>query len=86
MTTVIDYSTLEFPKRIPEKLKTIREHLKLTPNEIAPRVGAKTGTEILAYENDEDDLLVTVLWISQSWRGVRLIKFSMTISKYNSAT
>lgn len=52
----------DFPKRIPEKLKTIREHLKLTPDEIAPKVGARTGAEILAYENHEDDLLVTVLW------------------------
>ena len=51
-----------FPKRLPEKLKAIREHLKLTPDEIAPIVGARTGAEILAYENDEDDLLVTVLW------------------------
>jgi hypothetical protein len=34
----------------------------LTPDEIAPMVGARTGAEILAYENDEDDLLVTVLW------------------------
>ena len=51
-----------FPKRIPEKLKAIREYLKLTPAEIAPMVGARTGAEILAYENDEDDLLVSVLW------------------------
>ena len=42
-----------FPKRIPEKLKTIREHVGLTPDEIAPMVGARTGAEILAYENDE---------------------------------
>jgi hypothetical protein len=32
-----------FPKRIPKKLKTIREHFKLTPDEIALRVGARTG-------------------------------------------
>ena len=51
-----------FPKRLPEKLKAIREHLKLTPDQIARIVGARTGAEILAYENDEDDLLVTVLW------------------------
>ena len=51
-----------FPKRIPEKLKAIRERLGLTPNEIAERVGAKNGAEIVAYENDEDDLLLTVLW------------------------
>lgn len=44
------------------KIKVIRERVGLTPNEITPRVGAKTGAEILAYENDEDDLLVTVLW------------------------
>jgi hypothetical protein len=25
-------------------------------------VGARTGAEILAYENDEDDLLISVLW------------------------
>jgi DNA-binding XRE family transcriptional regulator len=55
-------STEDFPKRIPEKLKTIREHLGLTADEIAPQVGARTGAEILAYENEEDDLLVTVLW------------------------
>ena len=51
-----------FPKRIPEKLKAIRKRLKLTPAQIAPKVGAKTGAEIEAYENDEDDLLVSVLW------------------------
>ena len=53
---------LDLPERIPEKLKTIREHFRLTPDEIAPKVGARTGAEILAYENDEDDLLVPVLW------------------------
>ena len=52
---------IDFPKRLPEKLKTIREQLGLTPDEIAPKVGAKTGAEIVAYENDEDDLLVSVL-------------------------
>jgi len=40
----------------------VREHLGLTPDEIAPMVAARTGAEILAYENDEDDLLVAVLW------------------------
>lgn len=53
---------MDFPKRIPEKLKAIREQLNLTPDEIAPMVGAHTGAEILAYEINEDDLLVTVLW------------------------
>jgi len=63
MLTEIDPHNLPpFPKRIPEKLKTIREHLGLTPDEIAPIVGARTGAEIAAYENDEDDLLVSVLF------------------------
>ena len=40
----------------------IRERLGLTPDQIAPKVGAKSGAEIVAYETDEDDLLVSVLW------------------------
>lgn len=59
-----------FPKRIPEKLKTIREHLGLTPDEIAAKVGAKTGAEIIAYEKDEDDLLVSVLWRYAKLAGI----------------
>lgn len=51
-----------FPKLLPQKLKKIRKRLKLTPDDIAKKVGAKTGAEILAYEKDEDDLLVSVLW------------------------
>ena len=47
-------STAEFPTRLPEKLKTIRERLGMTPDQLAPFVGARTGVEILAYENDED--------------------------------
>jgi transcriptional regulator with XRE-family HTH domain len=61
-----------FPKRIPEKLKTIREHLRLTPDEIAAKVGARTGAEILAYENDEDDLLVPVIWGYAGLAGIPL--------------
>ena len=34
----------------------------MTPDQIADFVGAKNGAEILAYESDEDDLLVSVLW------------------------
>ena len=62
-------STAEFPTRLPEKLKQIREKLELLPDEIAPRVGAKTGAEITAYENDEDDLLITVLWAYSKLAG-----------------
>jgi len=52
----------DFPKLLPAKLKAIREHLKLSPDQLARKVRAKTGAEILAYENDEDDLLVSVLF------------------------
>jgi hypothetical protein len=63
MPVEVDLNNLPpFPKRLPEKIRTIRERLGLKPDEIAPKVGAKTGAEILAYENDEDDLLVSVLW------------------------
>jgi len=55
-------SIAEYPTRLPEKLKAIREHLGMTPDDLAPFVGAKSGAEILAFENDEDDLLVSVLF------------------------
>lgn len=67
----IDYDNLPpFPKRIPEKLKAIREHLGMTPDQLAPFVGAKTGAEIEAYENDEDDLLVSVLFGYAKMAGI----------------
>ena len=62
MNVNADTNLSEFPKRIPEKLKAIRERFGLTVDEIAPHVGARNGAEITAYENDEDDLLVTVLF------------------------
>jgi hypothetical protein len=39
-----------FPKHLREKLKTIRICLGLTVDEIAPRVGAKKGSEILVMK------------------------------------
>lgn len=63
-------STPEFPTRLPEKLKAIRERLGVTPHQLADFVGAKTGAEILAYENDEDDLLVSVLYGYAKMAGV----------------
>lgn len=50
------------PQRIPEKLKTIRKRLGLTRAAIAKKVGAKSGAEIMAYEENEDELLVSVLY------------------------
>ena len=60
----------DYPKRLAEKLKAIREHLGMTPDQLAPFVGAKTGAEIEAYENDEDDLLVSVLLAYAKMAGV----------------
>ena len=67
----------EFPKRITEKLKTIREHFNMTADEFAPLVHAKNGAEIESYERDlgsdvEDGLLVTTLW-----RYARVARVSM---------
>jgi transcriptional regulator with XRE-family HTH domain len=71
MPRIVDLDKLPpFPKRLPEKLKAIRERLGLSPNDLAPFVGAKTGAEILAYENDEDDLLVSVLYGYAKLAGV----------------
>ena len=52
----------DFPKRLGEKLKTIRLRLALTPDEIVQFVGARDAAEILSYEDDEGDLPVSVLW------------------------
>ena len=43
----------DFPKRLGEKLKTIRLRLAMTPDEIAQFVGANDAAEIIAYEDDE---------------------------------
>jgi len=50
-----------FPKRLREKLKQIREHSKLSPDEFAPHVKAKDGAEILSYENNTGELPATIL-------------------------
>ena len=52
----------DYPKRLAEKLKAIRERLGLTPDDLAGFVGANTGADILSYENDEGDLPVSVLF------------------------
>jgi hypothetical protein len=43
-------------------VKTIRLRLALTPDEIAQFVGAKDAAAIEAYEDDEGDMPVSVLW------------------------
>ena len=67
--TEIEVSS-DFPKRLPEKLRAIREHLGMTPDQLADFVGAETGAEIAAYENDEDDLLVSVLFGYAKMAGI----------------
>jgi transcriptional regulator with XRE-family HTH domain len=63
MSNEIDHANVpQFPEKLGEKLKAIRERLAMTPDQLAAFVGAKTGAEITAYENDEDDLLVSVLF------------------------
>ena len=62
-----DLEIREFPKRIPEKLKIIREHFNMTAEEFAPLVQVNDGAEIESYERDlgsdvEGGLLVTTLW------------------------
>ena len=51
----------DFPKRLGEKLKAIREHAKLSPDEFAPQVKAKDGAEITSYEDDTGELPVSIL-------------------------
>lgn len=51
----------DFPKRLGEKLKQIREHSKLTPDDFAPHVKAKDGAEIVSYENGTGELPVSIL-------------------------
>ena len=62
--------TTDFPERLAEKLRAVRERTGLTPDDLAPHVGAKTGAEILAYENDEEDLPVSVLFSYAKLAGV----------------
>lgn len=44
----------DFPKRLPEKLRAIRERSRLTPAEFAPHVHALNGAAIIGYENGTD--------------------------------
>jgi len=52
----------DFPRQIGAKLKRLREHRHLSPDELARRVGAQSGADILEYENDEGEMPVSVLF------------------------
>ena len=43
-----------YPKRLGEKLRYIRERNHLTPDRLAPHVDAKDGDAVIAYENGAD--------------------------------
>ena len=49
MPVDIDYSTLSKFRKLPEKLKQIRERAGLTPEEFAPHVHAKDGKAVEKY-------------------------------------
>jgi hypothetical protein len=51
-----------FPKRLGEKFRAIRERRGLTPDEFAPLVNATDGDEILSYEDDTADIMISVFW------------------------
>ena len=46
----------DFPRKLGDKLKRLRERSRLSPDEVAQRVGAESGEEILAYERDEGEI------------------------------
>ncbi len=62
-------------------MKAIRERTGLTPEELAPHVGAKSGVEILAYEDYEDDLLVPALKCRQRRQLVSLLPAEYRVSE-----
>jgi hypothetical protein len=72
-----DFEIPEFPKRIPEKLKMIREYFNMKADEFAPLVHANDGAEIESYERDlglevEGGLVVSTLWRYVRVAGVRM--------------
>ena len=65
----------DFPKRLGDKLKAIREHSRLSPDEFAPQVKARDGAEITSYENETGELPVTVLIRYAKLTGLPLENF-----------
>ena len=76
----------DFPQRLPEKLKTIRSRLGMTPDQLAPFVGANTGAEIVSYENDDGEMPVSVLWGYAKMSGnpiANLMDDDLELNTYN---
>ena len=71
MPVVIESSNLpEFPQKLAEKLIHIRERSGRTWAEFAQEVNARDGTEIAAYENNEGDLPISVLFAYARFAGI----------------
>lgn len=73
MSNEIDYSNLpDFPNKLGEKLKEIRERSRLSSDQFAPHVGAKDGKKIELYESGEGDMPVSILWAYVKVSGLPL--------------
>jgi transcriptional regulator with XRE-family HTH domain len=53
---------LDCPRQLGEKLKRLREHRHLSPDDMAALVGAESGSDILEYENDQGDMPVSFIF------------------------
>lgn len=60
----------DFPKRLPEKLRAIREHTRLSESQFAMNVKAKDGAAIASYENGQGDLPISVLFAYVKIAGI----------------
>ena len=60
----------DFPKRLAEKLRAIREQSGLSDDQFALQVKARDRAAIALYENGQEDLPVSVLFAYASIAGV----------------
>lgn len=61
----------DFPKKLPEKLRRIRERTELSPDEFAPYVGAESGADITSYEN-AGEMPITILYAYVKLSGLTI--------------
>lgn len=65
-------SVPDFPKRLEEKLRTLRERTGLSPDELAAHVKAKDGSAIESYESGAGDPPVSVLYAYAKLSGISI--------------
>ena len=65
----------DFPKKLPEKLRLIRERMGLSPDAFAFRVGAKDGEAIKSYEDDNGDVPISILFAYVKLSGLTIEHF-----------